>query len=390
MPTMDQYEKMSRNLDERLNSGELPTANIMVAGCTGSGKSTLLNAVFGSHLAETGIGKPITSKISEYHRDGVPIRIWDTVGLELDSKTTNDSLNNIRSTISKKAESFDQFDRIHAIWYCINSRSNRYQDKEIEFIKSLHSTGVPFIIVITQCIGDVKDIDDFEIAIRKQNRAMKMEDINIVQVLAQPLKIRGLGELPAFGLEELVTDTMKKLPSFIKRGFAAAQRVSKAEKRAVCEEIIRDFVTGAQMGFWDKIGLINIATTNHKIVTMFGKIVSVYNTVIPEESLFKVTKRCGLDGENIFFGLVNPLYGSYKKKITRLLEQKRQEGFSVSLEEFKKRDRAARMIAYYGYIIIDAIEEIWERFTEEQLKSVDLVMDMLIVIINRKLRENIQ
>ena len=82
-------QKTSRIRTE--NHADMPPANIMVAGITGSGKSTLLNAVFGTEVAETGKGRPITERIDEYHSENVPIRIWDTVGLELDSVKTKKS-----------------------------------------------------------------------------------------------------------------------------------------------------------------------------------------------------------------------------------------------------------------------------------------------------------
>lgn len=42
---------------DNLDSDELPTANIVLAGITGTGKSTLINAIFGSKLAKTCIKK---------------------------------------------------------------------------------------------------------------------------------------------------------------------------------------------------------------------------------------------------------------------------------------------------------------------------------------------
>jgi GTP-binding protein EngB required for normal cell division len=228
-------EEFNRKVDE-LNQDELPTANIMVAGITGTGKSTLLNAVFGSELAETGKGRPVTAHINEYQSTDIPIHIWDTVGLELDSEKTKDSINSIRQTIAEKATSKDQFDRVHAIWYCINSGSNRYQGAELNFIKNLYSIGVPFIIVLTQCIGDPDEINEFEKQIRGINISMGMKDIDIVQVCAQDFKLRGF-TIEAFGLDVLVDTTLKRLPDFIKGGFVAAQRVSKVQKRVLCEEM---------------------------------------------------------------------------------------------------------------------------------------------------------
>ena len=138
-----QREELEKDLDSRLNSDNLPPANIMVAGITGTGKSTLINAVFGSDMAATGTGRPVTEHIDEYENGDIPIHIWDTVGLELDSEKTRESIRSIKATIAAKAESNDLYDKVHAIWYCINSGSNRYQGAELDFIKELHSIGVP-------------------------------------------------------------------------------------------------------------------------------------------------------------------------------------------------------------------------------------------------------
>ena len=45
------------------------------------------------------------------------------------------------------------------------------------------------------------------------------------------------------------------------------------------------------------------------------------------------------------------------------------------------------MIVFYGYTFIESIEELWQKFTEEQLEDVDIVVDNLVRIIDRKLRE---
>lgn len=383
-----QQEDLERDLGERLDNGHLPVANIMVAGITGTGKSTLINAVFGSEMAATGSGKPVTEHIDEYDNGDIPIHIWDTVGLELDSEKTRESTKSIKSTIAGKAESNDQYDRVHAIWYCINSGSNRYQGAELEFIKELHSIGVPFIIVLTQCSGDEDEVNNFENEIKKINASMGIDDIQIVQVLALPVKYRGMPTpIPAFGLEDLVNVTLQLLPSFIKSGFIAAQRVSQSEKRSECEEIICSYVKAAQNGFWDKVPLINVFVTDNKIMKMFRKLGEMYNTVLSQDSIEQIMRSSGVDFKNNFFGLISPIDMGYSKKITALLEQKKAEGFSVKVSDIEKNERAARMIAFYGYTFIDSIEELWKLLTEEQLKNVDMVVEELIRIINRKLKE---
>lgn len=388
--TNQQKEKMEeealRKAVDELDRASLPTANIMVAGITGTGKSTLLNAVFSSDLAATGTGRPVTDQIAEYDSPDIPIHIWDTVGLELDSEKTKESIKAIRDTIANKSASDDHFDRIHAIWYCINSGSNRYQGAELDFIKNLHSIGVPFIIVLTQCIGDDDEINAFEDKIKSINASMGMKDIEIVQVLATDKKTKKY-TIEAFGLNELVDTTIKKMPDFIKGGFIAAQKVSKAQKRVQCEEIIYSYVQAAKEGFWDKVPLVNIISANNRILNMLKKIGDMYNTQVTMEGIERIVKESRIDFPNAFNGLINPFYKSYHQKVLSLLDVKRGEGFEVRLDDLDKRDRVAVMVAFYGYTFITAIEELWEKFTEEQLKDMDMVCRNLIDIINRILKE---
>lgn len=378
-------EEFKKKVDA-LDRDELPTANIMVAGITGTGKSTLLNAIFGEELAATGKGRPVTAHIDEYQSLDIPIHIWDTVGLELDSAKTKESINSIRQTIAEKADSQDQFDRVHAIWYCINSGSSRYQGAELEFIKNLHSIGVPFIIVLTQCIGDPDEINQFENQIRELNASMGVSDIDIVQVCAMPFKLRGF-TIDAFGLDELVDKTMERLPDFIKSGFIAAQKVSKVQKRALCEDVIFEYVDVAQKGFWDKVPIINVFTTDSKISKMFVRIGKFYNTVLPEDAIERIIKELGsIDLENGFFGLLSPLNKKYNEKLDKLFAEKKKEGFNVEVQKLDKSERVARMLAFYGYNFLDAVEEIWEVLTEEQLKQTDIVLGVL----REKLKEKFQ
>ncbi|MBP7912345.1 MAG: GTPase domain-containing protein [Streptococcus sp.] len=376
-------EDFKRKVDD-LNQDELPTANIMVAGITGTGKSTLLNAVFGKKMAETGKGRPVTEQIDEYQSTESPIRIWDTVGLELDSQKTKKSINAIKQTIAEKADSKDQFDRIHAIWYCINSGSSRYQGAELDFIKSLHSIGVPFIIVLTQCIGAPEEIDSFEKQIREINDSMGMDDVDIVQVCAQDFKLRGF-TIETFGLDSLVNITLERLPDFIKGGFVAAQRVCKGQKRALCEDVIFEYVDVAQKGFWDKVPIVNVFTTDSKISKMFVRIGKFYNTMLPEKEIQTTIQTLGgIDLENGFWGLISPVSKKYDQMVDNLFSQKQNQGYNVQVDKLEKGERVSRMLAYYGYNFLDAMEQLWEELTDEQLKDISLVLDRLTGILQRK------
>lgn len=356
---------------EVLEKDNLPPANIIVAGITGTGKSTLINAVFGSELAETGTGRPVTAHIAEYKKDEIPICIWDTVGLELDSAKTKESINSIRDTIASKADSEDHFDHIHAIWYCINSGSNRYQGAEIDFIKSLYSIGVPFIIVLTQCIGDPKKVNSFEENIRNINNSMGMSDIDIVQVCAQDFKLRS-GTIKAFGLDVLVNKTIDKLPDFIKGGFIAAQNVSKAQKREYCGEILIKYIDAAINGFWKGIPIINAIITDSVILKMLKEIGIIYNTILPEDKINAVVnKQGGLTIENGFLGIIIPVSKKFDKKIDEFFKKKEKEGHVVPTEKLSKNERAARMLAYLGYLFMEAMESLWEQRNESMMKDID-------------------
>ena len=137
----------------------------------------------------------------------------------------------------------------------------------------------------------------------------------------------------------------------------------------------------------DKVLLINVFVTDKKIMKMFRKLGEMYNTVLSQESIEEIMKSSGVDFKNNFFGLISPIDMGYSKKITALLEQKKSDGFSVKMSDLEKNERAARMIAFYGYTFIDSIEELWKLLTEDQLKNVDIVVTQLIRIINRKLKE---
>lgn len=373
MSNSENLRKQADDLEEKVNSldrEDLPTANIVVAGITGSGKSTLINAVFGSDLAKTGTGRPITQNINDYNIPEIPIRIWDTVGFELDSEKTKRAIQDIRQTIADKAKSKNQFDRIHAIWYCIQEGANRYQSSETDFVKSLYELGVPFIIVITKSITD----DEYANTICEINRTVGIGKIEVIPVLAQEYKTK-LGAIPAFGLGKLVNMTLEKLPEFIRSGFVAAQKVDVALKRIECEKIVVECAKAAKEGFLDKVPLINLFTTDKKVKTMFGKICKIYNATLSDIYLEQVTDNMTVTWKKNMGWLANPFVNKYKNKLEELLKKMSGDGdWNVEKQEFTDWERSALMITYYGYLFVLSIEEVWSEATEEQLKDMDYIL----------------
>ncbi|MBO4699914.1 GTPase domain-containing protein [bacterium] len=385
-----QQKELNAELEAKLSTGNLPTANILVAGITGTGKSTLVNAIFGSEMAATGTGEPITKEIKSYGNNDIPVHIWDTVGLELDSTTTRESIRNIKQTIAEKSSSKDPFDRIHCIWYCINSGSNRYQGAELEFIKELYSVGVPFIIILTQCWGDENEVNNFEKEIRRINSEKGIGNIDIVQVMAQEMKMRGLPPIPPFGLDKLVDTTLAKLPDFIKDGFIAAQKVSKDEKRAEGEKIIMEYVEAAEQNLWSNLPIINLFSADRKIKNLFVKLSKMYNMNIPEEKLkdiiltfeskltFALTRI--LSWKHLWSTIL-PWKTSFDKELENLFSK---EDLS---EEMKYKFDKAKIIAFYGYIFMDSVDTLWDKLTSDQLKDIDFLITNLTATIKLKLNQ---
>jgi predicted GTPase len=79
-------DNFSQFLQDAANDAvqEMGRANFIIVGGAGVGKSTLINAVFQGNLATTGVGRPVTTSTRKYKKDGIPLSIFDTQGIEKD------------------------------------------------------------------------------------------------------------------------------------------------------------------------------------------------------------------------------------------------------------------------------------------------------------------
>ncbi|WP_297957879.1 YcjF family protein [uncultured Ruminococcus sp.] len=196
-------------ISERIKN--LNRLNIIVAGKTGVGKSTLINAVFRDKLAETGIGRPVTSHMRKITKKGVPLSIYDTRGFELGKDVQNEVRKEIADTISRGLASNDVNEVIHCIWYCINTASNRIEPEEIQWLREISSENaimqVPIIVVLTQSFSEANA--------QEMRNTLLNENLNIIQVvpvLAESYEIKGLGTAPAYGLDVLIQVMEEALP----------------------------------------------------------------------------------------------------------------------------------------------------------------------------------
>ena len=209
----DFTELLKEKLEEALK--QRGKVNILIAGKTGVGKSTLINAVFQGNLAETGDGRPVTKTTREIKKEGIPLSIFDTRGLEISEFTnTNQELEKL---IQDKGKSEDPNQHIHIAWLCVMEDSRRIEDAEIKLVEMLDKY-IPVIGVVTKSVSDN--------GFRQTVQELLPQTRNVVRVLAKETVLDGGYKIPAMGLEKLVELTMTLIPESQRDALAAAQRVS--------------------------------------------------------------------------------------------------------------------------------------------------------------------
>jgi uncharacterized protein (DUF697 family)/predicted GTPase len=215
----------------------LKTLNIIVAGKTGVGKSTLINSVFRENLADTGMGKPVTSHMRQITKKGLPLTIYDTRGFELGKEVQEEVKNEIIDTINKGLASKDVNNAIHCIWYCINTASNRIEPEEVEWIKKLSKnnqiTQVPIIVVLTQSFSKKKAQEMRQILLNEN-----LDVIQIIPVLAEDYEIEDLGIAKSYGLDALIKVMGDVLPDELMDTLQNVQIAALEEKKRHAHAVV--------------------------------------------------------------------------------------------------------------------------------------------------------
>lgn len=202
--------------------------NVVVMGKTGAGKSTLINAVLGKDVAEEGQGQSITRENQEYEESitlsskrKVDLKIYDTVGLEIDTEITKRTINAIKKHIDTLEERSKTTD-ISVVWFCVNARCNRFEKYELNLIKNLSiDKCIPFIILITQCLDNRKG--ELEKSINEV-----IPEIPVVRVLAKEYETRA-GRIEPYGISNLLAYTIRNYPK-LKVSIATSQFEKLCEK----------------------------------------------------------------------------------------------------------------------------------------------------------------
>lgn len=209
---------------------ERGNVNILIAGATGVGKSTLINTIFQGNMAETGQGRPVTPNTREIKKEGIPLSIFDSRGLEM--ADFENTMKELRTLVSERRKDIDPKKHIHVAWICILEDSRRVQDAEQELVKML-AEYMPVVAVITK-IRSLKSDKGFRDIVQTLLPLAK----NTVRVRALPEEDDDGNIKPAIGLKELVDLTFELVPEGQKRAFVAAQKVDIALKKQKSHGIV--------------------------------------------------------------------------------------------------------------------------------------------------------
>lgn len=195
---------------------ELRTVNVLIAGRTGVGKSTLINAVFSGKLAETGQGRPVTTSTREYSKDGLPLRILDSRGLEM--AAYRETLDALEKVVDERRRDRDADRHVHVAWVCIAEDSRRVEQAEIDLQSMLDRRSVPIVGVVTKSQAD----HGFRSVVQELLPCAR----NVVRVRAEAETLDDGHVLTTHGLSELVEVTLALVPESHRRAFVAAQKAS--------------------------------------------------------------------------------------------------------------------------------------------------------------------
>lgn len=259
--------------------------NVMLVGKTGVGKSTLVNNIFREKLATTGVGKPVTKHLRRIQKEGVPIVLYDTRGLELSETIQSDVRKEIITTINeKKSLGIDQ--AIHVAYYCINANSSRIEEAEINFINELAQL-LPVIVVLTQAMGQHAEV--FKTYIDQLN----LHIVGVLPIMAETFIISETMTIPQSGLKELIALTFDVLPEDSRKAFINAQQVDIERKAKAARRWARSYVA-TTFG----VGFVPIPFSDATLlvpmqITMMSHITAIFGVSLDRASVATILGAIG-------------------------------------------------------------------------------------------------
>lgn len=281
-------ENINDLLNEAINKAttEMGHINILIAGRSGVGKSTLINAVFQSNLAETGQGKPVTKNTREITKEGIPLTILDTRGLEMNE--FSNTIQELENVISKRCTDKNSNEHVHLAWLCVQEDGRRIEDAEIN-LHDMLAKYVPVITVITKARAD---------------NGFKNEALTLLPESKNILRVRAIAEtfdegftLPPMGLKELVNISSEVIPEGKRRALAASQKANLEYKKDQAHKIVAGATTASAAAGASPIPLSDVAILAPIQIGMIAGITSVFGMQLSNGILSTiVTSAIGVSG----------------------------------------------------------------------------------------------
>lgn len=273
---------------------KMPPINIFVAGKTGSGKSTLINAIFREEVAKTGVGMPVTQQVERITKEGMPLTLYDTKGLELTAISQQEVLKSIGLLIQRQEEQGEQY-AIHVAYYCVNSTMARIEPFELELITVL-AKQVPVILVCTQNFGEQGK------AFVEHLKTMQLPVKAIIPVLAKPYSIGRGQKISEYGLQELIDTTLEVVPSQVHQAFINAQRVDLQRKVTNARSWANKYITTAFGIGFTPIPIADATVLVPMQITMLGHITAIFGLSLDKSQVISLLAGIGGTGSATYIG----------------------------------------------------------------------------------------